>query len=464
MFDKTVYINRRKRLKEIMKSGVLLFMGNNEAPMNYTDNTYIYRQDSTFLYFFGIDEPGMAAIIDVDNNKEILFGNDLTLADIIWMGTHPTMSEKAASCGVDESMPFDKLATTITEALDKKRNVHYLPPYRHDNIILLSDLFNIHHTKVKESPSLALTKACIELRSVKEAIEIEEMEKQTAAAYEMYIAAMKMAQPGVSEKEITGVIEGIAASKGHTISFPVICSVRGETLHNHVHKNILKKGDLLLIDAGCESFSHYATDNTRTMPVGGTFSQQQREIYEIVLNNIDTTIAATKPGLKTKDLHLMADKTIASGLKKLGIMKGDVDEAVAQGAHALFFPHGLGHMIGLDVHDMEDYNDTLVGYDEEVTRSTQFGLAYLRLGRRLQENFVITNEPGIYFIPALIDTWKKENKHTDFINYSALDAYKGFGGIRLEDDVLVTDKGARVLGKRIPITVDEVEQAVASGV
>ncbi|MBS2098243.1 aminopeptidase P family protein [Carboxylicivirga linearis] len=460
MFSKDVYINRRKKLQSRVESGIILMLGNNDSPMNYADNVYHFRQDSTFLYFFGIDLQNHAAIIDIDNNKEYLFGDDISLGHIIWMGPQPTMVEKAAQVGVENVKPMTDLTKVIGDAVKQGRKIHFNPPYRGENIMLLSDLLDVHHSKVKEMASLELTKACIAIRSVKEPCEIEEMERHMATAYKMHTTAMMMAHDGVSEQEITGVLEGVSMSGGGMVSFPIICSKRGETLHNHNHGNILRNGDLLLVDAGSESPLHYATDHTRTTAVGGKFSQRQKEIYEIVLAANDTAREATKPGITYKECHLVAARTIASGLKDLGLMKGDVDEAVAQGAHAMFFPHGLGHMLGLDVHDMEDYNDTLVGYMDEMERSSQFGLSALRLGRTLEKNWVVTNEPGIYFIPALIDTWKAEGKFTNFINYDKVETYKDFGGIRLEDDILITENGCRILGERIPITIDEVEATV----
>lgn len=463
MFSKETYINRRIRLKKSVKSGLILILGNNDSPMNYPSNVYHYRQDSTFLYFFGIDLQGLAGVIDLDNDKEILFGDDYTIDDIIWMGPQTSLRDKAEGVGISETRPFSALHQTIAEALKQNRTIHFTPPYRGENIMLLADLLNISHREVGNRSSLELTQACIDLRSVKEACEIEEMERHMATAYKMHTTAMKLARPGITEQEVTGAIEGISMSGGGMVSFPVICSVRGETLHNHYHGNTMKDGDLLLVDAGSESPMHYATDHTRTTPVSGKFSDIQKTVYQIVLNANDQAREATKPGIPYRDVHLQACRFIASGLKDLGLMKGDVDEAVAAGAHALFMPHGLGHMIGLDVHDMEDYNDTLVGYDEEIQRSSLFGLAALRLGRRLQAGFTITNEPGIYFIPALIDNWKAEKKFTDFINYDKLESFKGFGGIRLEDDILVTEKGCQIMGERIPITVDEVEKIAGKG-
>lgn len=464
MFSKDIYINRRNKLKKLVKSGLILVLGNEDAPMNYTDNTYHFRQDSTFLYFFGIDLQGLAGVIDLDNNREILFGDDFSIDDIIWMGPKPSLREQASKVGISDTRPAKELFSFIKDALKQKRKIHFTPPYRFRNIIKLADLLNIHHNEVKNHASLELTKACIELRSIKEPCEIEEMERHMSVAREMHTTAMKMASPGIQEQKIAGVLEGISMSGGGIISFPVICSVRGETLHNHYHGNILKEGDLLLVDAGSESPKHYATDHTRTTPVSGKFTDLQRQVYQIVLDANDKVREATRPEVPYRDIHLLACKVIAAGLKDMGLMKGEIEEAVAAGAHALFMPHGIGHMIGLDVHDMEDYNDTLVGYDEEIKRSTQFGLSALRMGRRLKPGFTITNEPGIYFIPALIDKWKADKKFTQFINYDKVEAMKGFGGIRLEDDILVTESGARILGQRIPITVEEVEQIAGSGV
>ena len=462
MFKQDVYVNRRNRLQAKVSNGLILILGNSDSSMNYPANTFHFRQDSTFLYFFGIDLQDLAGVIDVDNNRHILFGDDYTLDDIIWVGQQTSLSEKASSIGITEVMPHKELFNIVGDAVKHGRRIHFTPPYRGENIMLIGSLLGIRSNRVKEYSSVELIKACVELRSVKENIEIEELERQMSVGYKMHTTAMKMAHPGITEQEITGAIEGISISGGGIVSFPVICSVRGETLHNHYHGNTLKKGDLLLVDAGSESPRHYATDHTRTIPVGGSFTQQQREIYQIVLDANNIAYENTRPGIMYRDVHLMAATTIAKGLKALGLMKGDVETAVREGAHALFFPHGLGHMLGLDVHDMEDYGENHVGYDSEIQRSTQFGLRSLRMGRRLQPGFVITNEPGIYFIPALIDTWKSEKKFEEFIDYAQVEKYKGFGGIRLEDDILVTESGSRILGERIPITIEEVETTVKS--
>jgi Xaa-Pro aminopeptidase len=457
MFAKEVYTNRRNRLRSLVSSGIILMPGNPEAAMNYAANTFHYRQDSNFLYYFGLDHDGFAGVIDIDNNKDIIFGNDIDMDDIIWMGFQPSVKEQAAKAGVVNTEPLGNLEAFMKDAFTKGRKVHIVKPYRGEVWIWLESILGVHHSQVKNFISEELIRGIVTMRSVKEDTEIRELERAIDVAYIMHTTGMKMAKEGIFEQEIAGAIEGIALAHGGPVSFPVILSVDGQTLHNHYHGNILKEGRMLVIDAGCESALHYASDITRTVPVGGKFNQRQKEIYEIVLKANTETIKAIKPGVYYRDVHLLAAKTIASGLKDIGLMKGDVDEAVANGAHALFFPHGLGHMLGLDVHDMEGLGENYVGYDSTVSRSDQFGFAFLRLARKLETGFVLTDEPGIYFIPALIDMWRKEGKFTDFINYDKVETYKDFGGIRIEDDVLVTQDGYRVLGKPIPKTVAEIE-------
>ena len=461
MFKKEIYSSRRNKLKNKISSGVALFLGNMESPMNYLDNTYHYRQDSSFLYFFGLDFPGLAGVIDFDSGEELIFGNDVDIDAIIWMGPQVTIRENAAKAGVLKTAPLAKLNDFLSGAIQQGRKIHILPPYRGENKIWLEQLLGISALRVNEYASVELIKAVVDLRSVKEPEEIEEIKKACTTGYEMHVAVMKLAKPGVREQQIAGTIEGIAASGGGMISFPIILSQNGETLHNHDHSQILKEGRLLLTDAGAESLLHYASDFTRTVPVGGKFSTKQREIYEIVLAANNKAAELTKPGVTYKSVHLAASEVIAEGLKALGLMKGDIKEAVAAGAHALFFPHGLGHMMGLDVHDMEDLGQIYVGYDDEIRPSTQFGIAALRLGRHLQPGFVVTNEPGIYFIPALIDQWQRDKTNAGFINFDKVNEYRGFGGIRLEDDLLVTETGSEILGKRVPVEPDEVEKIVA---
>ncbi len=457
MFKSEVYVKRREELHKKLKSGLALFIGNGEAPMNYPGNTYHFRQDSDFLYFFGLDVPGFSGVMDFDSGKDWIYGNDVDMDDIIWMGPQPTVKELALKCGVTQTAKMSVLEEVIHSALLKKRKVHFLPPYRGESKMILGSLIKENPCQMKTLASMDLIKAVIAMRSIKEKVEIDEIEKAVEVAYEMHVMAMRMCKQGVREQDIFGTIEGIALSKSGGTSFPIILSINGQTLHNHSHGNILKKGKMMVTDAGAETSLHYASDITRTTPVGGKFSQQQKDIYEIVLKANTESINATKPGLSNRDLHFMACKIIAAGMKDLGLMKGDVDEAVAAGAHALFMPHGLGHMMGLDVHDMEALGEDYIGYNDEVKRSNQFGTAFLRFALPYKPGHVFTVEPGCYFIPELIDMWKAEGKFKDFVNYSKIESYMPIGGIRIEDDVLITEKGHKVLGKPIPKTVKEVE-------
>ena len=461
MFKKEVYTERRNKLKKEVKSGLVLILGNAEASFNYPANTYHFRQDSNFLYFFGLDHPDLAGVLDIDKNKDYIFGNDVDMDDIIWMGPQPLMKDRAAKAGVENTAPFSRLGEFLNEAVKAGRKIHFHPPYRGEHLILLNQLLGLSTDRVKDYVSEELIKAIVKLRSVKDKYEIAEIEKAVDIAYEMHTTAMKMAMPGVVEREIAGTIEGISLAKGGPVSFPIILSINGQTLHNHYHGNTLVKGRMMITDAGAETTMHYASDITRTVPVGGKFNQRQKEIYEIVLDANMKAIEAIKPGIPYKEIHLLACKTITSGLKELGLMKGDINEAVKQGAHALFMPHGLGHMMGMDVHDMEGLGENYIGYDKSTKRSDQFGTAFLRLGRKLQPGFVLTVEPGIYFIPELFAQWKVEGKFTGFINYDKVETYLDFGGIRIEDDVLVTETGHRILGKPIPKTIAEVEEMMA---
>lgn len=459
MFESSIYQKRRQALREKMSSGIILILGNNEAPANYPDNTYKFRQDSSFLYFFGHAHPGYAGIIDIDAGEEYFFGDDVTMDDIIWMGPQPSVKELAARVGVEKSFPFSQLRTMVGKAISQRRKIHFLPPYRYDNMLLLEELTGVRASMTRQHASVELIKAVVSLRSVKEACEIAEIDKACNIGYEMHTAAMRLCKPGVSEQYIAGVLDGIPSSYGNMVSFATILTQNGQTLHNHDHSHILEAGRLMLTDAGAESTTNYCSDHTRTIPVGGKFTSRQRDVYSVVLACHDRALELARPGVTYQSVHLDVCKVLAQGLKDLGIMKGNVEEAVAAGAHALFMPHGLGHMMGIDVHDMEDLGQNYVGYDDEVRPSQQFGLASLRMGRRLEEGFVITDEPGCYFIPALIDKWKAEHLHTDFLNYDVIETFKDFGGIRLEDDILITPDGSRFTGeKRIPITLEEVEQ------
>ncbi len=460
LFEASVYANRRDRLSQTLKSGIAVFLGNHEAPMNYPDNTYNFRQDSDFLYFFGLSIADIAAVIDFDGRKSVIFGDDFGIDDIIWMGDQPTISSLAEKVGVGETRPMAKLQDYIHEAQEKGRKVHFTPPYRGDNQIVLSNLMGIPVNEVRTAASVDLIKGIVALRSAKEPCEIEEMEKACEIGVRMHTAVMCRCVAGASEHELAGIAEGIALSYGNGISFPVILSQHGETLHNHSHNGILEEGNMLLMDAGAEGLMNYCSDYTRTMPVNGTFTTKQKEIYEIVLKSNLSAIEAARPGLYNRELHRLSCEVIAQGLKDLGLMKGNVHDAVEAGAHALFMVHGLGHQIGLDVHDMEGLGQIYVGYDETVRPSNIFGWASLRMARKLKPGFVVSIEPGIYFIPHLIDIWKNENRFPEYINYDMVEKYRDFGGIRIEDDLLITETGHKVLGPHLPKTTDEMEAII----
>jgi Xaa-Pro aminopeptidase len=462
MFSSETYAIRRNALRQQVKSGIILIPGNTEAAYNYPANPYAFRQDSNFSYFFGLNLPDMVGVLDVDNGVDYLFGNDIDIDDIIWMGPQPSVAKLAELVGVKNTASSGQLTEFLGNAIRKQKQIHFAPVYRGETVLLISHLLGLNPMRIKDYTSMELIRAIVKLRSLKSEEEIAEIEKAVNTAYLMFTTGMKMAKPGIKEQEIVGAMEGIAIAYGRPVSFPIILSINGQILHNHHHENLLKEGRMLVMDGGTESELLYASDITRTVPVGGRFSQKQKEIYEIVLNANLKSIEATKPGVLYKECHTIACEVIASGLKDLGLMKGDVKEAVAAGAHALFLPHGLGHMLGMDVHDMEGLGQINVGYDDEIQPSTQFGTAYLRMGRRLEPGFVVTNEPGIYFIPELIDLWKAENKFAEYINYQKVEEYRNFGGIRIEDDILVTPSGCRVLGKPIPKSVAEVEETMAS--
>ena len=461
MFETNIYTKRREILKDKLDSGIIVFLGNEESASNYPGNQYTFRQDSTFLYYFGVDRPGFAATIDIDNNLETLYGNEYSLDDYVWTGVQPTVSEYAEIIGVKRTSKFEKLSDQITGAVKKGRRIHFLPQYRPENMIKFSSIIGIDTSRLNDYTSEKLIKTVVAQRSIKSDEEIAEIDEAVDIAAKMHLAAMKLVKPETDERKIAGMIEGIALSLGSGLSFRPIVSINGQILHNPYYENKLKEGNLLVNDSGAESLNHYASDVTRTIPVSGKFTQMQKEIYEIVLKAEMNAINLAAPTVTNKALHLQAAKDIASGLIQIGLMFGNAEEAVNAGAHALFFPHGLGHMLGLDVHDMEALGEDFVGYDESVQRSEQFGLNYLRLAKILQPGYVLTVEPGIYFIPELIDMWKTQNKFPEFINYDMLQSYMDFGGIRIEDDILITEDGCRVLGsKPIAKTVTEIEAIV----
>ena len=465
MFSKETYVSRRAELKKLVKSGIIILFGNNDSPANYPNNAYSpFRQDSSFLYYFGQKRDGLVGIIDIDNDMETLIGDDISVEDIVWYGSVDSVHDMAQQVGVANTAPMKTLKTICNDALRQKRKVHFLPPYRFDIKLQVFDLLGIHPNQQKESASMDLIKAVVKMRSAKEPQEIEELERAAVIGYKMHTTAMRMCKPGAIEQNIAGYLKGIAHGYGAMESFATILSQHGEIMHGAPSMNPLEDGRLLLVDAGAETINNYCSDNTRTMPVNGKFTQRQLEIYSIVEECHDYALKAARPGVKYWDVHFGVCRLMTDRLKELGLMKGDTDEAVAAGAHAMFLCHGLGHMMGMDVHDMENFDQINVGFDEETRPNLeQFGTNCLRMGRCLEEGFVVTDEPGIYFIPALIDDWRSKGLHKDFINYDMLETYKDFGGIRIEDDLLITKDGCRFLGKdRIPYHPKDVEEFMAN--
>ena len=465
MFSKETYVSRRAELKKLVKSGIIILFGNNDSPANFPNNAYSpFRQDSSFLYYFGQKRDGLVGIIDIDNDMETLIGDDISVEDIVWYGSVDSVHDMAQQVGVANTAPMKTLKTICNDALRQKRKIHFLPPYRFDIKLQVFDLLGIHPNQQKESASMDLIKAVVKMRSAKEPQEIEELERAAVIGYKMHTTAMRMCKPGAIEQNIAGYLKGIAHGYGAMESFATILSQHGEIMHGAPSMNPLEDGRLLLVDAGAETINNYCSDNTRTMPVNGKFTQRQLEIYSIVEECHDYALKAARPGVKYWDVHFGVCRLMTDRLKELGLMKGDTDEAVAAGAHAMFLCHGLGHMMGMDVHDMENFDQINVGFDEETRPNLeQFGTNCLRMGRRLEEGFVVTDEPGIYFIPALIDDWRSKGLHNDFINYDMLETYKDFGGIRIEDDLLITKDGCRFLGKdRIPYHPKDVEEFMAN--
>ena len=459
MFNKEVYIARRQKLKRQLGKGLLLFLGNEESSMNYKDNWYHFRQDSNFLYFFGLDKAGLAAVIDIEADKDMVFGRELTLDEIVWMGPQSSIIDQAAQVGIEDVRPPAALAGVLSAARSSGLPIHFLPPYRPENIQKLSELLGLSLAAIKGQASVAFIKAVVEQRSIKSAEEIVQIEEAVNITAAMHVAAIKGARDGMTEAQVAGELPGIAIGAGGNLSFPTILTVNGQVLHNHYSNTVMKEGQLALCDAGAENKMHYAGDMTRTFPVGRRFTGIQKEMYEIVLSAQEAAIAALRPGILFRDVHLLAAEKLVEGLKALGVMKGDVKEAVAAGAHTMVFQCGLGHMMGLDVHDMEDLGEPYVGYTEELKKSTEFGLKSLRLGRALEPGFVVTIEPGLYFIPELMDLRKSEKKFFEFINYDKLEGFRGFGGIRIEEDMLITETGSKLLGKPLIKRVEEIEAA-----
>ena len=459
MFSKDTYISRRAELKRLAGSGVVILFGNNESPANYPANAYSpMRQDSSFLYYFGQHREGLVGVIDIDSDSEMLLGDDIDVEDIVWMGFTPSVADLAAEVGITKTAPVKELKAICDKAIAQKQIIHFLPPYRYDTKIQIMDLLGIHPNQQKEKASLRLIQSVVKMRATKEPQEIEAIERACNVGYNMHTLAQMLIKPGVTERFIAGQVDGIARSMAQGNSFATIFSQHGEIMHGAPSDAALEDGRLVLCDAGCE-LDDYCSDHTRTMPVNGKFSQRQLEIYSIVEECHDYVLEVAKPGVKYMDVHFAVCRRMTERLKELGLMKGDTDEAVAAGAHAMFLPHGLGHMMGMDVHDMEGLGQIYVGFDEETRPNLeQFGTNCLRMGRRLEEGFVVTDEPGIYFIPALIDDWKSSGHCKEFLNFDMLETYKDFGGIRIEDDILITNDGCRFLGnKRIPYHPQELE-------
>ncbi|WP_375580058.1 aminopeptidase P family protein [Marivirga tractuosa] len=458
MFSKETYAARRKVLKKEMNSGLLIFPGNMEAGMNYKDNWYPFRQDSTFLYYFGINHPDLYMIIDLDEDKEILFGDDLTPEDMVWVGAAEPLANLAEKCGVETVQPMSKLQDTLQKAKQSGRALHYLPPYRSNATIEITDLTGIPIADVHQNYSVEFVKAVAAQRSIKSTEEIQELHKAVNITASMHRYAIKNTKHGVTEQQIAGELQAIAIAEGGNLSFPIILTKNGQYLHNHPTQDVVKNGDIILCDCGAETSMNYAGDMTRTFPVAERFSDIQRNIYSIVLDAHETAIAALKPGYKFIDAHMLASSKIVEGLKALGLMKGDTNDAVNAGAHTLFFQCGLGHFMGMDVHDMENFGEQLVGYTQHMQKSTEFGLKSLRLGKELEAGNVLTVEPGIYFNPYLIDSWKAQGKYTDFVNYSEVEKFKDFGGVRVEEDFLIDQGGVKLLGDPLAKTIEEIEE------
>ena len=459
MFSAEIYQERRNQLIQRIqdKSGLLVFMGNEYCPMNYTDNTFPFRQDSSFLYYFGLDMASLAAIIDLDSGTETLYGDDLTVEDIVWMGHQPVMQERAQTCGISQTDSLEQFSQVIQKAHRKQRPIHFLPQYQSQNRIKLARMLNCSDIAIDELVSEPFTRAVIAMRSIKSAEEIMQIEEAMQVTGKMHCLAMSMTQPGMTENEVVAAMMQTVLDQNCRMAFPVIFTRHGEILHNHFSANRIEEHDLVINDSGAENPMHYAADITRTIPASGRFTPEQKPFYELVLDALNQAVEKIAPAVSFRDIHLHACKVLTKGLVELGLMKGNPDDAVKQGAHALFFQCGLGHMMGLDVHDMEGLNETWVGYSDSIKRSDQFGLRSLRLAKELEAGYVVTVEPGIYFIPPLIEQWQQQNKCADFICYDKLKQYLHFGGIRIEDDVLVTQSGYKLLSGNIPKTIEDIE-------
>lgn len=454
MLGKEIYIERRKRLKENFKEGLILIPANNYSPLDCKDNCYPFLQDATFRYYFGISHPGLIGIIDIDNDEDIIFGNDYTMSDIIWMGKQKFLKELIKEVGIEKFIEKENLKDFLIE----RKNIRFTNQYKEDIKNYLSSLLDISPFDFDKYISMDLVMAIIEQRNIKSEIEIKEIENAVNTTKEMHLAAMKNVKAGMREYEIVADVEKAAKKDNAYFSFQTILTKNGQILHNHCHDNVLEEGDLVLLDCGAINKNGYCGDMTTTFPVSGKFTERQRTIHNIVSAMFEKAFSMSKEGVFYRDVHLEICKVMAENLKQLGLLKGNVEELVAAGAHALFMPHGLGHMLGMTVHDMENFGEIYVGYDNEIQKSKQFGLSSLRLGRRLKVGYVFTIEPGIYFIPDLFEKWKKEKLFEEYLNYDEIEKYMDFGGIRMERDILIIKDGARILGEVFPRTADEIEE------
>lgn len=456
MFAATVYQQRRSTLLSSGLSGLILFVGNVDSPMNYHDNIYPFVQDSSFRYFFGLNEPGLAAVLDTDSGDITLFGKQATMADIIWTGPAPSLQDKAGQAGLTRSQPTAALAPLLHTAQSQGRAIHYLPPYRGETVLQLAELLSITPAQVHQGTSSGLVRAVVAQREIKAAEEIDQMEQALSVTHDMHVAAMQASRPGVMEYEVVGLMEGIMRRHDWQLAYPSIFTKHGEVLHNHHHHNQFATGDLVLNDTGAAAASGYASDITRTFPVGGLFSPRQQDLYNTVLTMQLSALDAIRPGVSYQSIHQLSAEIMVKNMTSMGFFRGNPEDIVQSGAYAIAFPHGLGHQIGLDVHDMENLGEDLVGYGEGFQRSPLFGLGYLRLAKTLLPGMTLTVEPGLYFIPALIDQWQAEKRYDGLICYDMFQQYRDFGGIRIEDNVLVTATGSQVLGKPIPKTVEDI--------
>ena len=451
-FSTDTYKIRRQYLRQRMGSGKLFLMGNEESSMNYKDNCYRFVQDSTFLYYFGINQPGLYAMIDAEGGEDIIFGNELSIDDIIWTGPLPTLKERAESVGVLKVRPPHEIKNQID------KSTLFLPPYRPEHRFKINEIFDVPFEQIDEKISLDLLLMISEQRSIKSEEEINQMHEACTFSGEAHKALMRSATSEMYEHQLVGIFEKVGMDRNVHTGYPTICSINGQVLHNHHYHNKLKKGRLVLVDGGLNSSGGYAGDLTRTFPVDVAFTSRQKDIYNVVYEGFMHAVDIGKPGMLFRDLHLQTAVRLTEGMIALGIMKGNAEDAVADGAHTLFFPHGLGHLIGLDVHDLENFGEEHIGYLPDLQKSKEFGLKSLRLGKAMKEGYTVTIEPGIYFIPELMAKKKADGLHSDFINYEKVAQYSDFGGIRLEDNFVMRSSGFEKLGNYLARSIEEIEE------